>query len=75
MKREEIIGKTMKVVDSNNQDIVGICGKVVDETRNTFKIKNDNIKTILKKGTTFRIDDETIEGDEIMMRPEERVKL
>lgn len=72
----EMIGKTMEVINSSNKDMVGIHGKIVDETKNAIVIASEGQrKTILKKGSTFRIGDNTVKGDEIAVRPEDRVKL
>ena len=51
-----LIGYHMKTLFSSNKNYEGIEGIVLDETRNTFVIKNvDNrILRILKKGSTFQ---------------------
>lgn len=79
---EEFIGKTIKVVRAKNKSLEGIEGIIVDETKNTFKIlkkkkskKNEQEeKTVLKKGTVLIINNQTINGNEISKRPEERIK-
>lgn len=74
--KKEIIGKMIEVIEARNEDLVGIAGTIVDETKNSIVIQaNDERKTVLKAGCTFRIDDETIEGEELAARPEDRVKL
>ena len=74
--RKEIIGKKMEVIESSNKDLVGIHGKVVDETKNAIVVAAEGErKTILKKGSTFKIGSEVVKGDEIAVRPEDRVKL
>ena len=37
--RHELIGLSAEVVESTNTSMVGISGRVVDETRNTFLIE------------------------------------
>lgn len=75
MYKQEFIGKTITITKSNNKEQEGITGKIVDETKNTFKIKTKQ-KTIiiLKNNKTFTIQNEKIEGNKITKRPEERVK-
>ena len=42
----ELIGKHIKIINSNHKDIIGLCGIVIDETQNLIILKND--KKILK---------------------------
>jgi ribonuclease P protein subunit POP4 len=79
--QQEFIGLKAKVVKSSNLDMMGITGKVVDETRNTFIISNnDGEKKVIIKDTAvfeFVIADGTvveIDGKVIMGRPEDRIK-
>ena len=79
--QHEFLGIETKVVKSSNPDVVGIMGKVVDETRNTFTIsRNDGEKKLVIKDTTvfeFVMLDGTvveIDGKLIMGRPEDRLK-
>ena len=79
--QQEFIGLETKVVKSSNLDMMGITGKVVDETRNTFIISNnDGEKKVIIKDTAvfeFVIADGTvveIDGKVIMGRPEDRIK-
>ena len=78
--KHEFIGLKAKVVNSSNPNVVGIEGKVINETRNTFVITHGNKnKTIAKNtavfhftmsnGTTVEINGKTIIG-----RPEDRIK-
>ena len=74
--RIEYIGKTITIIKSNNKQQENITGKIIDETKNTFKIQtNKNMITILKQGKTFKIQNETINGDTITKKPEERIKI
>ncbi len=38
--RGEFIGKNVEIIDSSNKDLIGIKGKIVDETKNMFEIEN-----------------------------------
>jgi len=76
----ELIGVKIKVVNSSNKSLIGIEGKVIDETKNTLTIeKNDKEKKIIKsqskfeimyKGKKFHID-----GKILVARPEDRLKI
>ena len=78
--QHEFIGFETKVVKSSNPDLVGITGKVVDETRNTFTILHDNKEKVVVKEIAvfdFALPDGTIiemDGKVIMGRPEDRLK-
>jgi len=79
--QHEFIGLEAKVVKSSNPDVVGITGKVVDETRNTFTISlNDGEKKVVIKDTAvfeFVMPDGTVvemDGKVMMGRPEDRLK-
>jgi ribonuclease P protein subunit POP4 len=78
--RYEFIGVKAKVVRSTNPYSVGIRGKVLDETRNTFIILHDGEKKVVIKETSvfhFKFPDGTvveIDGKLLIGRPEERLK-
>jgi len=79
--QNEFIGIETKMVKSSNPDVVGITGKVVDETRNTLTIScNDGEKKVVIKDITvfeFVLPDGTVvemNGKVIMGRPEDRLK-
>jgi ribonuclease P protein subunit POP4 len=78
--RQEFIGTKAKVSKSTHPDYVGISGKVISETRNTFTILNENERKIIAKnsavfhfcfadGTTVEVDGKLLTG-----RPEDRLK-
>lgn len=73
---EEFIGKELKVVEANNKSLIGLFGKVVNETKNTITIQTQNLeeKTILKQGCKFTINNKQIIGSDINIRPEDRIK-
>lgn len=74
--KKEIIGKMIEVIQARNEDLVGIAGRIVDETKNSIVVQaGDGRKTVLKAECTFRIDGEVVEGDDLAARPEDRVKL
>ena len=77
--RHELIGLKMEVIDSKNKNLIGLKGIIIDETRNTLTIKdNDKIKTLLKEQVTLKIYAEDheikINGELLVGRPEDRLK-
>ena len=66
----EFIGKNASVKNRN------IKGKIIDETKNTFTIQQENSRKIIqKKDNSFEIENKIIEGSTILMRPEERIRI
>ena len=76
----EFIGLLTTVINSSNRHVVGITGKVVDETRNTLTIFHNGEKKVVIKNTAvfdFVMTDGTVvemDGKVIMGRPEDRIK-
>ena len=74
--RSEFIGLELEVIDSDNKKLLGIKGKITDETRNMLEI-NNQIK-LIKNQITFTLKKDnipyTIEGKQIVGRPEDRIK-
>ena len=63
MKKKELIGREIEVSDSKNKALIGIRGKIIDESKNMLTIKTDGMtKKIIKDQITFRIGDITIKG-------------
>lgn len=76
MIREELIGKTITVTHADNESLIGISGQVVDETKNTLRIRSDRgEKTLIKEQVTLRIQDVEVKGKLLTQRPEKRTKL
>ena len=78
--QHEFIGLKAKVAKSSNSSYVGITGTIINETKNTFVILQDNKrKTVVKDQTVFyfTLPDNTIveiDGKILVGRPEERLK-
>ena len=69
---QEFIGKDVHAARENIQ------GKIIDETKSAFTLKTQKgEKKILKNGNTFTFQPEGIclKGDDILMRPEDRIKI
>jgi len=73
--QDEFIGLDAKVVKSSNPDLVGIAGKIINETRNTFTILQNGDQKVVVKDTSvfgFVMPDGTvveIDGEVVMGRP------
>jgi len=80
ISQDELIGLDAKVVKSTNPSNMGISGKVIDETRNTLVIRqNENNKVIIKETAVFHFTLPNgsvveVKGTVILGRPEDRVK-
>ena len=78
--QSELIGLDAKVAKSTNRNSVGISGKVIDETRNTLVIRQNNSDKVVPKETTiFQLTLSNgsvveVDGNAIVGRPEDRVK-
>ena len=77
--KHELIGLEIEVVEANNESMLGLKGKVVDETRNTLVIETkDGEKKILKKNLKIKIEVSgekiIITGTKLVGRPEDRIK-
>ncbi len=78
--RYEFIGTEAKVSKSKHPSYVGISGKIIDETRNTFTILHQGKrKRVIKDSAIFhfRFPDGTvveIDGKILVGRPEDRLK-
>ena len=77
--RHELIGLEIEVINSKNSSLKGIKGKIIEETKNTLRIKTNNkIKMIhknqvkLKMG--FRKKEIIIDGSLFIGKPEDRIK-
>ena len=75
--RHELIGLDCTVTEAKNKSLVGIRGKIVDETMKTI-VMGEKKKRIAKQGTKFQMtvaDKKVIiEGNLLVARPEDRIK-
>ncbi len=78
--RYELIGLNAEVVNAKNESLIGVKGKIVDETKFTIVIENENgqEKKLLKEQITLKmkIKDKVykINGEILIGRPEDRLK-
>lgn len=78
---QELIGSTIEVVDASHKGYIGMKGRVIDETKNTFLIELENKKTIRmpKNNVKFKFtflnkNAVAIDGRKLIHRPEDRLK-
>jgi len=79
LKRHELIGLEVEIIDSTHPGYIGIRGRVVDETRRMMVIEVGGAEKKVPKGScVFEFIDggqrERIAGSEIEFKPEDRVK-
>ncbi|MDO8556695.1 MAG: ribonuclease P protein subunit [Nanoarchaeota archaeon] len=76
--QQELIGCPATVVDATNKSLVGLQGKIVDETKYVLVIANGEEKKVLKAHATFKITMKNktyvIKGAVLVGRPEDRLK-
>lgn len=87
--QHELIGLRTEVEDSSNRNMRGLCGTIVDETRNMIIIEEEHRKEkkIPKAGNVFvfELPEEEdangrmrirmrVRGDMLVSRPEDRIK-
>jgi len=78
--RYEFIGTEAKVTKSRHPGYVGIYGRIIDETRNTFTILHKGKRKIVLKDAAvfhFRLSEGTIvevNGKLLVGKPEDRIK-
>ncbi len=78
--KKEFIAQEVTIVNSENKKNIGLKGKIIDETKNTFLIKTSNgIKRVIKRQNTFEFAADgtkiVVDGKKIAKRPEERIRL
>ena len=79
--RHEIIGLKVRVSKSTNNQLVGVKGTVIDETRNTFTIFDGEKRLVIPKDISvfhFRLPNGTLleaNGRKLIGSPENRVKM
>lgn len=70
-----LIGTEIEIIDSGNKTLIGLCGKVIDETKNTLTIRTEKgNKKIPKETVEFMIGNKKINGKKILGRIEVRIK-
>jgi len=69
----ELIGSFVEIVGSTNKSLIGLSGKIIDETLNIIELEDH--KKIAKNQAIFRLNNGLIiDGKLIVGRPEDRAK-
>lgn len=72
---EELIGQNVRITKSARKELIGIEGKITDETLNTLTIEVAGTeKKVPKVQCIFEIGGECIDGKDLAFRPEDRIK-
>ena len=74
----ELIGLDVSITDSTNPQIIGISGKIIDETKSMFKIYTRNIIKMIPKEQSvwkFRLNENftIVNGATVSKRPYDRL--
>ncbi len=70
-----LIGEEITIVKATNASLVGLHGRVIDETRETLVIEVNGVgKKVLKRGLTIKIGEREVDGNQLLKRPEDRIK-
>lgn len=78
--RDELIGRSVKVVQSTDAGLVGLSGTVVDETLRTLTLRKADGREVRvgKRGQSFEVATPKgpvrLDGAAIEFRPEDRTK-
>ena len=78
ISRHEFIGLDTKVLNSNNLQVVGLNGTIINETKSMFTINTEKGIKMIPKSTNdwrFSINNQnmTVKGSTITKRPFERI--
>lgn len=73
----ELIGEEIEVIHSKNRSMLGMKGRIIDETKTTLVLAGKGVRKVVLKGSvTIKLlrTGRVIEGKNILRRPEERMK-
>ncbi len=76
----ELIGLNITIVESSDKSLNGLTGEIIDETRQTIRVKfEQGVKVVSKANVTLKVDlpdgqSVNINGKKIMYRPEDRIR-
>ena len=78
IRSHEFIGLHTEIAQSTNSQVVGLNGRIIDETKSMFKINTDNgVKSIAKSTNSWKFSienkDVIVEGSRIAKRPFDRI--
>ena len=78
ISRHEFIGLDTEIINSTNQQVIGLNGTIINETKSMFTINTQNgMKNIPKSTNQWKFSIEaketTVDGSKIEKRPFERI--
>ena len=79
--KNEFIGLDVRIAKSNNEQLVGIRGRIIDETRNTLVLRQGSKivripKDIVRLNMSIPFGKMIeVDGRSIVARPEDRIKM
>jgi ribonuclease P protein subunit POP4 len=78
ISRHEFIGLDTKVINSNNSQVVGLNGTIINETKSMFTINTEKGMKMIPKSTNdwefiIKGKSTTVKGSTITKRPFERI--
>lgn len=79
ISRSELIGLSIEITESENESLIGLRGKIIDETKNILTLETKKgIKKIIKSQIKFKMEANNkkieVNGKLITNRPEDRLK-
>mgnify|MGYP001593410973 CR=1 FL=1 len=77
--KDELIGLQAEIIDAKSKSLIGIKGRIINETKFTFEIESaKGIKKILKEQVTLKLPYRgrvlAVDGKLLVGRPYERLK-
>ena len=76
--KHELIGLEIEIVESRNKALIGIKGKITDETKNTITVEDGRERKIMKSQIMMKTKignkEYEIDGRILVGRPEDRIK-
>jgi len=74
----EFIGLHTEIIKSTNPQVIGLNGRIIDETKSMFRINTENgIKSVAKSTNSWKFsienNDVIVDGSKITKRPFDRI--
>ena len=78
ISKHEFIGSHTEITDSTNSEVIGLNGRIVNETKSMFIINTENgVKSIAKSNNSWKFSvqgkDVVVDGSKIAKRPFDRI--
>ena len=70
-----LLGKLVEVIQSSNRSEVGLKGIIIEDTKNTIKLRTEKgVKVLVKKNVILMINNKKIDCNSLIGKEEERIK-